>query len=72
MPAVRSVPIRDPENNSVIGQYFESSHEFLGNLDKNYVEMSKGTQKIRANRKLISHYVDKGFEVVTPKRKDAN
>lgn len=63
MPAVKSIPIRDPENDSVVGQYFEASTDFQNSLSRNYVTMSNGKREIRANKKLVHHYTDKGYEV---------
>jgi hypothetical protein len=77
MASVKSTPIRDPENGSVVGQFFEPSGAYLGLLNGNqtrrgnYDDMKRPDGKVvRVNRKLASrgHYEDKGFEPVSAKK----
>jgi hypothetical protein len=70
MPGVKMVPITDDDGNKVANR-FEPSGSFLASLGRNYVEMRGADgHAIRANKKLISHYTDKGFvEVAGAKQK---
>jgi hypothetical protein len=73
MPAVKSVPIKDLDTGTVVGQRFEASTSFLASLhgsgDRpgNYVPMKRPDGKtVNVNRKLAAggYYDDKGYEPV--------
>jgi hypothetical protein len=76
MPAVKSVPIKDPDSGAILGQRFEASNTFLASLhgsgDRrgNYVPMKRPDGKVvNVNRKLAAggYYDDKGYEPAKPK-----
>lgn len=70
MPAVKSIPIRNEEGQTV-AQRFEASNEFQAHTARNYVPMQRGDGKaVRVNRKLAErgNYHDKGFTEQAPAR----
>lgn len=73
MPSVKTVPIKDDDDN-VVAVKFGPSKTFTDSLDRNYVQMSNAEgHTIRANRKIQQHYADKGYELAgkTPRKQEA-
>lgn len=67
--ALKSIPIRDPETNGVVGQYFEPSDAFKSTSAAGQVPMVRADGKtVQVNRKLVArgYYDDKGL--MTPEQ----
>lgn len=63
--AIKSVPIRDPDTDAVVGQYFEASDSFKSHVAAGQISLVRPDGKmVQVNRKLSTrgHYEDRGFQ----------